>query len=55
VILPVKELDLRRVVVERLTKRQATETRAQHDNVRLLLFHLGNSLKCRRPKATLRR
>jgi hypothetical protein len=29
-----------------LTKRQAPETRAQNDNVRIHLFHLGNNFKC---------
>jgi hypothetical protein len=33
-------------VVEHLAKRQAAETRAQNDNVRIHLFHLGNNLKC---------
>jgi hypothetical protein len=28
-------------VIERLAKRQATETRAQNDNERILGFHLG--------------
>jgi hypothetical protein len=46
VILPVKERDPRRAVVERLTKRQAPETRAQNDNVRIHLFHLGNNFRC---------
>jgi hypothetical protein len=46
VILPVKERDPRRAVIEHLAKRQAAETRAQNDNVRIHLFHLGNNLKC---------
>jgi hypothetical protein len=33
-------------VVERLAKRQAAETRAPNNNVRILLFHLGNNFKC---------
>jgi len=28
-------------MIERLAKRQATETRAQNDNERTLVFHLG--------------
>jgi hypothetical protein len=41
VILPIKEHDASRAVIERLAKRQATETRAQNDNVGILGFHLG--------------
>jgi hypothetical protein len=46
VILPVKERNPRRTAVERSAKRQAAETRAQNDNVRIHLFHLGNNFKC---------
>jgi hypothetical protein len=46
VILPIKEHDASRAVIERLAKRQATETRAQNDNEGILGFHLGDNLKC---------
>ena len=45
-ILSVKDRDPRSAVVERLAKCQAAETRAQNDNVRIRLFHVGNNLKC---------
>jgi len=34
-------------VIERLAKRQATETRAQNDDMPILCFHLGDSFEVR--------
>jgi hypothetical protein len=39
--LPIQEHDANCPVIERLAKRQATETRAQNDNEGILGFHLG--------------
>jgi hypothetical protein len=40
-----------RAAVERLTKRQAAETRAHNDDVRMLDFHPGNRMLALRTKA----